>query len=96
MAVDITIKCRSFKKRLNKRYEFIIYRLFIPKFIKIIRSRKNEQFQRYRIGKNLTFFVFEVSFDDGLINDKILFVFQRTYSCLDICLVTMKYVQDVF
>ena len=61
-----------------------------------MRSRKNEKFQRYRIGKNLKFFVFEVSFDDGLINDKILFAFQRTYSCLDMCLVTMKYVQDIF
>ena len=69
MAVDITIKCRSFKKRLNKRYEFIIliyesykhcnicrlYHLLIPNIIKIISSRKNEKFQRYRIGKNLTF-----------------------------------------
>ena len=41
-------------------------------------------------------FVFEIFSDDGLINDKILFVFQRTYSCLDMCLVTMKYVQDMF
>ena len=75
MAVDITIKCISFKKRPNKRYEFIIlvyvsykhynitimreacrfYHLFIPNIIKIISPRKNEKFQRYRIGKNLLF-----------------------------------------
>ena len=43
--------------------------------------------------KNLRF-PFEIFLDDGLISYKISFVFEGTYSCLEICLVTMKYVQD--
>ena len=120
MAVDITIKCRSFKKRLNKRYEFIIliyvsnkhYNIslmrenyYIPMLlVSFVHSKhyQNYQYQeKWKISKITNrkeshIFVFEIFLDDGLINDKILFVFLRTYSCLDMCLVTMKYVQDMF